>query len=212
MKGVMSRVDATLFGNSMNSELRALFYHELARASGASLVLHPKKEAILMELQRAMASDRMAILRELGQEVVSNVLDEVVDLGIPPLSFWLVCRSYEEDRPLIELAIELRDHREIRSLRKLLAQLEGKARSSRTSKLLALKARGERIAERIKSRAAYDLPVLCQKSLFLSELPAVSTVLKLAGMGELGVPDIVLYERGYVTFFERWVNNSPESS
>lgn len=209
MDGVMNDVNSSLFGNSMNSPLRALFYHELSRESGKALILHPDKQGILKELQRTLALDRKTLLSRLSQNVCDKLFDRSVRLSVPPLAFMIISKSYEEDRPLIDVARELRDDREISSLRNLISSLQSDENRSRVTSFESFNSKAEEISCRIKCRSKYDLPWLSKKTLYISEIPAISTVLKIFGVGNIDIPDIVLHERGYVTFYEKWAGKAP---
>lgn len=206
---VMSKVDPMLFGQSTNSGLRALFYHELAQNSGLPLLLSFQKIQILDELHRCISSDMGKILRSLSAKVLESLKEHEIDLQLPPIAFALISKSYEEDRSLLDVAVEMKSNPEIVSLRKLLKNLLKKEHEGRIPQSRALIEASDHITKRINERSAYKMPMLSSKKLHLSEIPAISTILKIFGSGDIEVPDLILYEKPYVTFYDRWVNYSP---
>lgn len=207
--GAMSDVSAKLFGDSSNQPLRALFYHELSQCSGLPLVLHPAKQKVLAELNREILGNIADAYARLTGAVGDELAEYELDLNMPPLAFTLLTESLESDVPLLDVAVNMKQDPEIKSLRNLLSDLHRAAQHGRLHYQKQIKAVARKIAARLEERSEYSMPFLTSKTLYLSEIPAISTVLKLFGMGNVTIPDLTLYEKPYVTLFDKWVNFAP---
>lgn len=209
--GAMSEVSSTLFGQSTNKPIRALFYHELSQCSGMPLILHPVKHKILNTLNTEILSNISDLYSKLTGEVIGQLSEYELDLQMPPLAFALLTESLKNDIPLIDAAINMKQDREVVSLRNLLSKLHNAEQQGRLYYQKQIKKSAREIVTRLNERSEYTMPFLSSKTLYLNEIPAISNVLKLLGIGKVSCPDIILYEKPYVTLFDKWVNFSPYS-
>lgn len=209
---LMKDFHASVFGNSLNTPFRAIFYHELANQMGCALYLHPQKQLYLKAMKRGLHDEAIRLLGMLSISIKDQVFSEDHELPVPPLAYHIIETAFQEDCSLLEAAMRLRNDREIQSLRAMLMGLVRDQQSNPIRFPRRVAKKSKEIAERLISRSHYELPWLCSRRLYLSEAPAIGSVLKIAGMGEVSVPDIVLWERPYVSLFEKWAMQNAENA
>ena len=205
---LMKGFHASVFGNSCNSPFRAIFYHELANQMGCALYLHPQKQLYLKVMKRGLHDEAIRLLESISISIKDLVFPEDYELPVPPLAYFIIETAFREDCSLLEAAMNLRNDREIQSLRAMLMDLVRDQQINPIRFPRRVEKKSKEIADRLISRSRYELPWLCSRRLNLSEAPAIGSILKVAGMGEVSVPDIVLWERPYVSVFEKWATQN----
>ena len=198
---------AGLLGQSTNTPGRALFYLELSRILDVPLLLHPRKTEYLEQLGQALEVSWHGTYGELTESVRAGLKFQETELPIPPLADEILRLAKVERCSLVEAAKQLRQTREMITLRKKIQEIGSLATGNRNieaRRMLSKEAGG--IVAAVASRQSPD-GIISRKTVNIAELPAIGWVLKVCGKSEITVPDIVLREQPYVTIFSRWANS-----
>lgn len=191
--------------HSNNSVLRALFYHELSNTSGLSLILHPKKAESIPFLMRELTNDYHAIYQSLSGKVLESLDLKESELVIPPFADMILAKAFKEGLSLIDATLELRGDSEVTECRQMFQNLEVvKQSAGRIKYNNEIQKLADEIANRLRQKDGNE--ILSRKRINLNSVPSIGAILDLFGTHHLDIPDFTLWEKPYVTLYNRWVN------
>ena len=205
----------TALADSHDSLGRALFYLEFSRRLGVTPTLSSGKQFWLEEFKQRLVPPLHRKIADMFDKAVSEQLLTVLDdvtavraLETPPVAELIVRTSLRENLPLDTVTMELRDSKEARSYRSLLADIEGLLATGREGLLEAARAISglSKVASQWSKSLDPGLGVSRKsRRISLKTLPAIGWLLEAADMSEMQLKDYVLTSPpGYLAFISSW--------
>lgn len=214
-ESTVSRFTCPSLADSNDSLGRALFYLEFSQELDITPNLSPDKKHWLNEFQRIVEPPLHDRISKLFDKAVTEELDTILhnaagvsQIATPPVAELIVRTCLAQNRPLDEVTMELKESREAKSYREMLATIEGNLKRGRAGQIEA--ARAIRSLSDLASVWSEELdPTLGvfkrKRTLSFKSLPLIGKLLETANMSELEIKDYILSSPpGYLAFISSW--------
>lgn len=212
-----------LFKNALGSSLadssdslgRALFYLEFSHQLGITPTLSSGKKDWLNHFEEGIVPSVHSRIVNLFDKTISEQLSTVLldvtgvcELAPPPVAELIVRTCLTENRALDEVTMEIRESKEAKSYRKLLATIRDSLMGGRPGIIEAAKATSalSDLAHLWGEALDPKLGVYREKrTLNFKHLPLIGKLLETASMSEVEIKDYILNSPpGYLAFISSW--------
>lgn len=198
----------SLLCDSQNSHARVLFYLELARSTGKSILLSPSKNKLLHCIQEALPKDVLDHLERIADEMFDSwKLSEdgapsILDVDIGPVGSYILKVAEINGCSPLDAVMEVRNDPDCIAFRKQLANFESAIKNGRCAsrELQSMKTELQSIATLWRDKPSIHGRAI-NRTLQITALPYIGGLLRLAGMSELKAKDLDLYRQPNSWYF-----------
>jgi hypothetical protein len=194
---------------------RALFYLEFGRQLDITPNLSSEKKLWLDKLQQIVTPPVHARITKLFDDKLTENLKSILNeaasaraIATPPVAELIVRTCLMQNRSLDEVTIELKESKEAKSYREMLATIEGNLKRGRLGIIEAAKEMKalSNLAELWGKELDPSLGVFREKrTLKFKSLPLIGKLLETASMSEMEIKDYILDSPpGYLAFISSW--------